>query len=132
MSAQFSVAARNAAADAMEAAFGAAPTLRIRTDPPPANAAAARQGTILAQVTLGSDWLGDAVNGVKTAAAIPEFAAIATGTAGHYEIMQGAACVWQGSVTLPGDGGSMTLGSLAIATNQLVRINALTLTIGGA
>jgi len=129
---QFSTPARNAAIDAMETAIGTAPTLRIRTGAAPANCAAARTGTILAQVELAANWLADAVNGSKAGAAIPEFAAIADGTAGHFEIMQGAVCHVQGSVTATGAGGIMQLGSTAISTGQLVRINALTLSAGGA
>lgn len=132
MSSQFSTAARNAAIDAMETAMGAAPTLRIRTGAAPANCAAARTGTILAEVTLASNWLEDAVNGSKTGATIPEFAAIANGTAGHFEIMQGATCHVQGTVTATGGGGVMQLGSVTISTGQLVRINSLTLSAGGA
>ena len=61
MTTQFSVAARNAAADAIEGVIGAEPTLRIRTGALPASAAAARSGTILAEVVLAPDWLGNAV-----------------------------------------------------------------------
>lgn len=132
MTTQFSTAVRNAMAEAAETAIGTAPTLRIRTGAMPANAAAARQGTILAQVALATDWLGNAANGVKNAAAIPEFAATASGTAGHYEIMQGSVCHWQGTVTETGEGGSMQLASTDLVANQLVRINSLSLTVGGA
>lgn len=131
MSSQFAVAVRNAMADAAETAMGSAPTLRIRTGPRPANCAAARQGAILGQITLSANWLADAVNGVKTGAAIPEFSAIASGEAGHFEFMQGSDCVWQGSVGLAGSGASMILGALDIDTNQLIRVSLLTLTIGG-
>lgn len=132
MTTQFSVAARNAAADAIEGVIGAQPTLRIRTGAMPASAAAARSGTILAEVELAPDWLGNAANGVKIAASIPDFAAIETGAAGHYEIVQGATCHWQGTVTATGDGGSMQLADINLSANQLVRINSLTLTMGGA
>lgn len=132
MPSQFSTAARNAAVDAMETSFGTAPTLRIRTGTMPANCAAARQGTILGSVVLASDWLGDAASGVKTAAAIPEFSAIADGTAGHFEIMQGSTCVWQGDCGLSGSGAALILGALAVATGQIFRITSLTLTAGGA
>ena len=69
MPSEYSIAALNAAADAMEASFGTAPTLRIRTGPRPVSSASARQGTILGSVVMAGNWLGDAVNGVKTAVA---------------------------------------------------------------
>jgi hypothetical protein len=132
MASQFAVEARNAAGDAIETAIGTGPTLRIRTGPPPANAAAARSGTILGETVLASDWLGNAANGVKTGANIPEFAALATGEAGHFEVMQDAKCWWQGDVTETGGGGAMELGTTDISTNQLIRVNSLTLSVGGA
>jgi hypothetical protein len=132
MPSQYATDVRNAQADATETAIGTAPMLRIRSGDKPENCAADRQGIVLAQVTLASNWAGDAVNGVKTAVAIPEFAALATGEAGHWELMQGGACKAQGTVTVTGDGGSMQLGSLSLAINQLVRINSFTLTAAGA
>lgn len=132
MTTQLSVAVRNAMANAVEATIGTAPTLRIRTGAMPASPTAARSGTILAEIALPSDWLGAAANGVVSAPAIPEFAAIADGVAGHYEIMQGATCHWQGTVTATGGGGSMEIGNTSLAANQLVRINSLTLTVAGA
>lgn len=132
MPSQFSVAARNAAADAIETAIGTGPTLRIRTGAAPVNCAAPRTGTILGEIELASDWLGNAANGVKAGAAIAEFAALATGEAGHFDIMQGAVCHWQGDVSATGGGGAMEVGSVEISANQLIRINSLTLTVGGA
>lgn len=63
MAFQFSTAARNAALDAIETTAGTAPTLTIRTGSVPANCAAARAGTVLATLTLPSDWLTAASNG---------------------------------------------------------------------
>lgn len=133
MAFQFSVAARNAAANAIEAAIGASPVLRIRTGPPPANAAAARQGTILAQITLPADVWADAVNGSKSLNAVSgEAIALATGEAGHFEVMQGSTCHIQGTVTAAGGGGDMTLPVATIVEGQPVRANALTFSALGA
>jgi hypothetical protein len=66
MAFQFSVAARNAALDAIETAAGTGPTLTIRTGAVPANCGAARTGTVLATLVLPSDWLAAASGGSKT------------------------------------------------------------------
>jgi hypothetical protein len=133
MAFQFSVAARNAALDAIETAAGTAPTLTIRTGSVPANCAAARSGTVLATLVLPSDWLGAASAGSKALSGTwQDAAADATGTAAHFSIDQGATCHLQGTVTATGDGGDMQLDTVSIATGQQVTITAFTLTAGGA
>jgi hypothetical protein len=133
MAFQFSVAARNAALDAIETAAGTGPTLTIRTGAVPANCAAARTGTVLATLVLPSDWLAAASGGSKTLAGTwQDAAADATGTAAHFSIDQGATCHIQGTVTATGGGGDMTLDNVSIATGQQVTVTAFTLTAGGA
>ena len=133
MAFQFSVAARNAALDAIEAATGTGPTLTIRTGAVPANCGAARTGTVLATLVLPSDWLAAASGGSKTLAGTwQDAAADATGTAAHFSIDQGATCHIQGTVTATGGGGDMTLDNVSIATGQQVTVTAFTLTAGGA
>jgi hypothetical protein len=130
MEVRFSPELRNAMAAAVEPTIGASPTLRIRSGPQPATTQAARQGTVLAQTVLPSDWLGAPVAGVATANAIPEFAAIATGEAGHYEIVQGSVCHWQGDVSDDAGDGSMKMATTSISANLLVRVNYLTVQVG--
>jgi hypothetical protein len=133
MAFQFSVAARNAALDAIETAVGTGPTLTIRTGAVPANCGAARTGTVLATLVLPSDWLAAASGGSKTLAGTwQDAAADATGTAAHFSIDQGATCHIQGTVTATGGGGDMTLDNVSIATGQQVTVTAFTLTAGGA
>jgi hypothetical protein len=133
MAFQFSVAARNAALDAIETAAGTAPTLTIRTGSAPADCAAADSGTVLVTINLPSDWLGAASGGAKTLLGTwQDTSADATGTAAHFRIKQGATCHLQGTVTATGGGGDMTLDNVSIATGQQVTITAFTLTAGGA
>jgi hypothetical protein len=133
MACQFSVAARNAALDAIETAAGTAPVLTIRTGTVPANCAAARTGTVLGTLTLPSDWLAAASGGAKALAGTwQDVAADATGTAGHFSIDQGATCHIQGTVTATGGGGDMTLDNVSILAGGAVSITAFTLTAGGA
>lgn len=65
MTIQRSVAARNAQLNAFETTVGTAPILELRTGAQPANCAAADSGTLLASMTLPSDWMADAAAGVK-------------------------------------------------------------------
>ena len=133
MAFQFSTAARNAALDAIETAAGTAPTLTIRTGAVPANCAAARSGTVLATLSLPSDWLAAASGGTKGIAGTwQDTSADAAGTAAHFSIDQGGTCHIQGTVTATGGGGDMTLDNVVIALLQQVTITAFTLTAGGA
>jgi hypothetical protein len=130
---QFSVAARNAAIDAIETTIGTAPTLEIRTGTVPANCAAADTGTVLATMTLPSDWLAAASSGSKTLLGTwQDTSADATGTAGHFRVKQGATTGIQGTVTATGGGGDMTLDNVSITTAQQVTVTSFTLTAGGA
>lgn len=133
MAFQFSDAARNAALDAIETAAGTAPTLTIRTGAAPANCAAADSGTVLATMTLPSDWLAAASGGSKALLGTwQDAAADAAGTAAHFRIKQGATCHIQGSVTISGGGGDMTLDNNVLALGQQVTITSFTITAGGA
>lgn len=133
MAFQFSTAFRNACLDGGETAIGASPTLRIRTGAPPANAAAAATGTVLAEMTLPANWLADASNGTKNLSGTWEdLAANAAGTAGHFEIVQGATRHIQGTVTATGGGGDMEIQNTSIAVGQAISVTAFTLTAGGA
>lgn len=130
---QFSVAARNAALDAIETTVGASPTLEIRSGAVPANAAAADSGTVLATLPLPADWMAAASNGSKALLGTwQDTAADAAGTAGHFRIKQGATTHIQGTVTATGGGGDMTLDNAVLAVGQQVTITAFTITAGGA
>src|SRR4051794_21113113 len=112
MTLQYSVAVRNARLDAVESTIGTAPILKIRTGAPPANCAAARTGTVLATVTLPSDWMAAASSGTKAKSGTWEDTiADAAGTAGMFEILDstGTTCHAQGTVTATGGGGDMTV-----------------------
>jgi hypothetical protein len=130
---QFSDSLRAAMLDAAETHIGASPTLRIRTGAPPANAAAARTGTVLATMTLPADFFANAVAGLKQLLGTwQDTAADATGTAGHFEIVQGATCHIQGTVTGTGGGGDMEIQNTSIATGQQITVTQFNLNLGGA
>lgn len=132
---QFSTAYRNASLDQFETTVGTSPVLRIRTGSVPANCAASRTGTVLATMTLPSDWMAAASGGTKSLSGTwQDTSADATGTAGHFEIMDSTAttCHCQGTVTATGGGGDMTLDSVSITSGQSVSVTSFTLTGGGA
>ena len=66
MALQYSDAIRNSQLDQVETVTGTAPLLTIRTGAPPANCAAANQGTVLATINLPSDWMAAASGGSKS------------------------------------------------------------------
>lgn len=65
MALQYSVGVRNAKLDAVETTIGTAPILEIRSGAPPADCATADSGTLLASMTLPSDWMAAAASGQK-------------------------------------------------------------------
>lgn len=135
MTVQYSVAVRNARLDVWESTIGTSPILRIRTGAQPANCAASRTGTVLATVNLPSDWMAAASGGVKAKSGTWEdTSADATGTAGHYEIMDsgGTTCHEQGTVTATGGGGDMTVDNTSFAAGQPFTVTAFSKTAAGA
>lgn len=135
MAIQYSVAVRNARLDSDETVIGTAPLLRIRTGSAPANCAASRTGTVLATITLPSDWMAAASSGSKAKSGTwTDSSADATGTAGHFEIMDstGTTCHMQGTITATGGGGDMTIDNTSIASGQTVTVTGFTITAFGA
>jgi hypothetical protein len=139
MAQQFSVAVRNARLDAIEAAIGASPKLRFYSGAQPANCAAARTGTLLAELALPSDWMAQAANGSKAFAGSWSGAGAAAAGAGtnigHFAIMDaaGTTCHHQGKVGATGDGtADMTVDNLNLAQGQAISVTAFTLTDGNA
>lgn len=133
MALQYSVAVRNARLDAVESTTGTSAILRIRSGSPPANCAASRAGTVLATLNLPSDWMAAAGGGTKAKSGTWEtLNANASGTAGHFEIMDstGTTCHVQGTVTATGGGGDMTVDNTSINAGQQVTVTGFTLTGG--
>lgn len=135
MAVQFSVGVRNARLDAVETTIGATAVLKIRTGAAPANVAAADSGTVLATLTLPSDWMAAAASGSKAKSGTWEDAsADATGTAAHFRLYasDGTTAHMQGTVTATGGGGDMTVDNTSFASGQSFTVTAFTLTDGNA
>ncbi len=135
MALQYSVAVRNAKLDAVETTISTSAVLKIRTGAPPATVATADSGTVLATLSLPSDWMAAAGSGTKAKSGTWEDAsADNAGTAGHFRIYasDGTTAHIQGTVTATGGGGDMTLDNAVIAAAQQVTITGFTLTAGNA
>ena len=135
MAIQYSAAVRNAKLDAVETAIGTSAVLKLRTGAPPANVATADSGTVVATLTLPSDWMGAAAAGVKAKAGTwQDLSADAAGTVGHFRIYasDGTTAHIQGTVTISGGGGDMTLDNNVVALAQAITITGFTLTSGNA
>ncbi len=130
---QMSVAVRNARLDVIETTIGVSPTLEIRTGAAPANCAAAATGTVLATITLPSDFMAAASAGVKGLSGTwQDLTADASGTPGHYRINQGATCHLQGTASGPGGGGEIVFDTATFTAGQQVNVTAFNMTEGGA
>lgn len=135
MTVQNSVAVRNARLDSDETAIGVSPIMKIFTGAQPADCAQASSGTVLATLSLPSDWMAAAANGQKAKLGTWQDASCdASGTAGHYRIFDstGTVCHEQGSVTATGGGGDMQVDNVNFAAGQSFTITAYTKTAGNA
>lgn len=132
MAIQESVGVRNARLDAIETTIGTAPQLRLYTGTQPADCATAPSGSLLATLTLPSDWLANAASGAKSKSGTWSGTGSAGGTAGYFRIYDstGTTCHFQGSV---GQGsGDLSLDNTVIANGQAITISTFTINAANA
>lgn len=135
MALQLSTAARNARLDAIEATVGTSAVMKIRTGAQPGNCAGADSGAVLATLALPSDWLAAASGGAKGKSGTwQDTSADNSGAAGHFRIYasDGITAHLQGSVTVTGGGGEMTVDNTTFAAGQPFVVTLFTLTDGNA
>jgi hypothetical protein len=137
MSLQYSVTVRNAQLDALETAVGVSAILKIYdlTASAPANCAAAITGTVLATMTLPSDWMAAASAGSKAMLGTwQDASADNAGVADFFRLFanDGTTCHAQGTVTLTAGGGDMTLDNTNITAGQSVTVTSFTVSAGNA
>lgn len=133
MALQLSVAVQNARLDAIETTIGVSAVLKIRTGSVPANCAAADSGTVLATLSLPSDWMAAAASGSKAKSGTwQDASADATGTAAHFRLYasDGTTCHAQGTVTATGGGGDMEVDNTSFAAGQSFTVTTFTITDG--
>lgn len=135
MAIQLSAAVRNAMLDAVETTIGADAVLKIRTGAAPADVATADSGTVLATLTLPSDWMAAASGGSKAKSGTwQDASADASGTAAHYRIYasDGTTAHLQGTVTATGGGGDLTVDNTSFNAAQSFTITSYSWTAGNA
>jgi len=135
MTLQYSVSVRNAQLDAIETTISTSAVLKLRSGSPPSDVATADSGTVLATLSLPSDWLAAASSGSKAKSGTWEdTSADATGTIGHFRVYasDGTTAHIQGTVTASGGGGDMTVDNTSVASGQNVTVSSFTISRGNA
>lgn len=138
MALKLSEAVRDAQNNAIETTVSTAPKLYLLSGAVEANCAAADTGTICAILDLPSDWLGASAAGVKSKAGtwsgVGHANAGAGTSVGHFRVKDtaGTTVHIQGTVTVTGGGGDMTMDNVSVATDQAATVNTFALTAGNA
>jgi len=135
MAVKMSVTVRNALLDAIETAIGTSAVLKIRSGTVPTNITDSDAGTVLATLNLPSDWLAAAASGAKALTGTwTDTSADADGTAGHFRVYasNGTTQHIQGTVTVTGGGGDMTLDNATLVAGGTVNVTTFTLTAPNA
>lgn len=136
MALQLSDAVANAMLDAVETAIGASAVLKIYdlAAGAPANCAAAITGTVLATLSLPSDYMTGAASRSKAKSGTWQTTGAAAGNADFFRLFasDGTTCHAQGTVTATGGGGDLVLDNISIAVGQSVTITGFTLNAANA
>jgi hypothetical protein len=133
MAITLSAAVRNARLDAIETAIGTSAILKIRTGSPPTAVADASTGTVLATLSLPSDWMAAASSGAKAKLGTWEdTSADASGTAGHFEITASDGTTVHMRGTVATSAADMIVDSVSFTATQAFTVTAFTLTDANA
>lgn len=135
MALNMSVTLRNARLDAIETVAGASAILKMRTGAKPANCAAADSGTVVATLSLPSDWMSAAASGVKALLGTwADANADAAGTIAHFRLYDsgGSVCHLQGTVTITGGGGDLEVDNPVLEANQPFSVTTFSITEGNS
>lgn len=85
--ASFKTSYRDAVNDLFESHLGTSPKLRLLTGDGPATVAATQTGTLIATLSLPSDWMGASSSGLKSKSGTWSGSSIATGVIGYARFM---------------------------------------------
>jgi hypothetical protein len=137
MAVQWDSGIRNAILEAWKTELAASFIIRIYSGAMPANVGTAASGTLLVEWTADATPIGSAAGGVISLNDLPLSVAATAGAptnAGYYRIYlsNGTTCKEQGTITVTGGGGDMTLDNISIAAGQIVNVTAFSKTAPGA
>lgn len=132
MAVKFSTAVRNIMLDSIESTVGPSPRLVFYTGSAPSNTVDVPTGTVISTMVLPTDWMLPASNGQKLLSGTWTTTASAAGVAGYYRIWDstGSVCHEQGSITMTGGGGDITVDNTNIALGQTITMLTKTLSTG--
>jgi hypothetical protein len=137
MALRVSTGLRNSQATNLASLFPNGAILEIRTGSQPAGGDTAPSGTVLVTITLPNPSFGAAASGqIAKAGVWQDASADATGTAGWFRLRQAGDLGTtnttderlDGSVTVTGGGGDLTLDNTSITIAQQVTLNVFTIT----
>lgn len=135
MALQFSDSVRNAWLDTFESTISTSAVLKIRSGAVPATCATADSGTVLASLSLPSDWMAAASSGSKALSGTWEDSSNdASGSGAHFRLYasDGTTCHMQGTVTASGGGGDLIVSTVTIVAGGDFTVTTFTLTAPGA
>ena len=132
MAIQHGTTLRNNRIGQIEATISTAPLLRLYSGSPPAAPADAATGTLIATLTLPSDWLGAASAGGVSKAGTWTGTAGAAATAGYYRILDSGATTTHEQGTVGLGSGDLSLDNNVIASGQTITISTWVRTEGNA
>lgn len=135
MTIQLSASVRNAMLDAIETAIGTSAVIKLRTGAQPADTSQADSGTVVATISLASDWMAAASSGSKSFSSTPleDSSADNSGTLAHYRVYasDGTTCHMQGTITATGGGGDMTVDNTVVVAGQDIKITSWSVNMNG-
>jgi hypothetical protein len=132
MAIELSAAVRNARLDAIETTIGTAPVLRILTGAVETNLGDADSGTLLAELTLPSDWMAAAASGAKAKSGTwQDTSANASGTPGHFRLLNSGATTVHMQGTCGVGSGDLSFDT-TVSLGGTVTVSTFTLTDGNA
>ena len=128
MAIQYSTAVNNAKLDAIETSIGTAALLKFYTGSVPANCGTAASGTLLATLSLPSDWMAAASGNAKTKAGTWSGTGSAAGVAGYFRITDTAGTTVGMQGTCAVGTGDCQLDNTNIAVSQAITVTSFTIT----
>lgn len=118
---------KNSLLDGIDTVFNSGTLVIYGSAPTGANSAA--PASVLATITLPADAFTAAASGSKAKLGTWSATASGTGTAAAFRILNsGATQVLEGTVTVTGGGGDLTLDSISITSGQTVTVSTFNLT----